>query len=125
MSDHEKQRIKAAHKAGARWAIAWLHKRALGMNDPHARVILNTAGYHMGIELSRSDVLPAPSMAESEIEHYAKLKVSQFADAILHGDDEHRQWLLEAAEAFNGGLPMPPPRGKGASVTASPEGVKS
>jgi hypothetical protein len=65
MSDHEKRRIKAAHKAGVRWAIAWLHKRALEMNDPHARVILNTAGYHMGIELSRSDVLPAPSREDS------------------------------------------------------------
>lgn len=65
-TDHEKQRIKAAHKAGVRWAIAWLHKRALDMNDPHARAILNTAAYHMGNELSVSEIIPH---LEQEIEH--------------------------------------------------------
>lgn len=58
MSDHEKQRTKSAHKAGVRWAIDWLHRRALSMNDPHARAILNTAAYHMGNELSQSEIIP-------------------------------------------------------------------
>lgn len=39
--------------------------------------------------------------------------ITAFATAILHGDDEHRGWLKEAAEAFNAGKPMPAPRGKG------------
>ncbi|RTL72371.1 MAG: hypothetical protein EKK41_05110 [Hyphomicrobiales bacterium] len=64
MSDHEKQRTKAAHRAGVRWAIAWLHKRALDMNDPHARDILNSAAYHLGIDLSTGDVIPPPPTEE-------------------------------------------------------------
>lgn len=39
--------------------------------------------------------------------------VRVFAKAVLHGDDEHKAWLLEAAEAFIAGKPLPPPRGKG------------
>jgi len=30
--------------------------------------------------------------------------VKAFATAILHGDDEHRRWLLEAADAFLAGM---------------------
>lgn len=41
--------------------------------------------------------------------------VLRFAMAVLHGDDEHRFWLMEAAEAFTEGNPLPPPRGKGTS----------
>lgn len=37
-------------------------------------------------------------------------KVIEFARAVLHGDDEHRKWLLEAADAFVNGRPLPPPR---------------
>lgn len=37
---------------GARWAvrrcIAWLHAQAGGMNDPHARALLNSAAFGMG-----------------------------------------------------------------------------
>jgi hypothetical protein len=33
-----------------------------------------------------------------------------FAKAILHGSDLHRQWLLEAAEAYIKGDPLPPPK---------------
>lgn len=35
---------------GYRWAIAWLHARALEMNDPHARTIINTAAFNMGVD---------------------------------------------------------------------------
>jgi hypothetical protein len=38
--------------------------------------------------------------------------VRSFARAILHGDDEHKAWLLEASERFLAGLPVPPPRDK-------------
>jgi hypothetical protein len=40
-------------------------------------------------------------------------EVRAFAKAVLHGDDEHKAWLLEAAEAFIAGEPLPAPRGKG------------
>jgi hypothetical protein len=36
--------------------------------------------------------------------------VRGFANAILHGSDEHRAWLLDAAEAYIAGAPMPSPR---------------
>jgi hypothetical protein len=36
-----------------------------------------------------------------------------FIRAILHGDDEHRLWLLEAAAHWNSGQPVPEPKGFG------------
>jgi hypothetical protein len=39
--------------------------------------------------------------------------VRAFAKAVLHGDDEHKAWLTEAAEAFISNKPLPSPRGKG------------
>jgi len=38
--------------------------------------------------------------------------VTAFAQAILHGDEEHRAWLWEAALAFDRGDPIPAPRGE-------------
>jgi hypothetical protein len=38
--------------------------------------------------------------------------VLEFARRIRHGDEEHRAWLLDAAEAFIKGDPLPPPRDK-------------
>ena len=35
---------------GLREAIAWLHARAEAMNDPHAKAVLNTAAFHLGVE---------------------------------------------------------------------------
>jgi len=47
-------------KDGAKWAIAYLHQRALEMNDPHAKTILNTAAFNMGVDLkNRFAVAPA------------------------------------------------------------------
>ena len=43
-----------------------------------------------------------PRMTEDE-----KSRVEDFAEAILHGDESHRAWLLAAAEAFNTGKPIP------------------
>lgn len=48
-----------------------------------------------------------------------RVGLREFAKAILHGDDDHRAWLTEAAEAFISGDPMPPPRGKGTSPAHS------
>lgn len=47
--------------------------------------------------------------------------IREFAKAILHGDDEHQSWLLEAAHAFIVGDPMPSARGKGAALTTGNE----
>lgn len=40
----------------------------------------------------------------------AAAAVTRFAAAILHGSPNHRQWLTDAAIAFNAGQPLPPPR---------------
>src|SRR3954468_18360273 len=55
-------------------------------------------------------VSPAEDAADS---------VRRFARAILHGDEDHRAWLIEAAEAFIAGKQMPEPRGGG--MPTSPE----
>jgi hypothetical protein len=46
--------------------------------------------------------------------------IRKFARSILHGDDDHRAWLLEAAECFIEGKAMPPPRGKGVPPVPAP-----
>ena len=47
-------------------------------------------------------------------EYAWQIAVKNFARAILHGDEIHRQWLLDAADAFIKGRHLPPPRdGKG------------
>jgi hypothetical protein len=45
-------------------------------------------------------------------------QVLAFAEAVLHGDNEHRDWLLAAAKAFVAGGPVPPPNGKGRAEAA-------
>ncbi len=45
-----------------------------------------------------------------EISRCSEGEVLEFAKAILHGDEVHRAWLLEAAEAFVSGKPLPLPR---------------
>lgn len=39
--------------------------------------------------------------------------VIAFCEAILHGDEDHRRWLREAAQCFAEGRPLPAPYGKG------------
>jgi hypothetical protein len=45
--------------------------------------------------------------------------IRHFTQAILHGDDEHRAWLQEAAEAFIEGRELPPPRANAPILTNS------
>lgn len=45
--------------------------------------------------------------------------IRAFTEAILHGDDEHKAWLQEAAEAYIAGKPLPPPRAKAPILTTS------
>lgn len=49
--------------------------------------------------------------------------IRAFANDILHGDSEHRSWLLEAAETFIAGKLMPPARG-GANAAARAEALE-
>ena len=42
-----------------------------------------------------------------------ELALHHFVDAILHGDQKHRSWLLEAKWCFINGEPIPYPRGSG------------
>lgn len=42
---------------GSRFAITWLHGRAHGMNDPHAKALMNSAGFDLGLALKKT-VLP-------------------------------------------------------------------
>jgi len=44
-------------------------------------------------------------------------EVERFAQLILHGDEEHRQWLITAAECFVKGEPIPEPIGQGTKET--------
>jgi hypothetical protein len=41
------------HRDGVRAAITWLHARAREMNDPSAKMVLNTAAFHMGVDLAQ------------------------------------------------------------------------
>jgi hypothetical protein len=43
-------------RAGVKWAITWLHGRAKEMNDPHAKTILDTAAFQMGVQARSVDV---------------------------------------------------------------------
>jgi hypothetical protein len=45
MSGHD----QASFRQGVRASITWLHEQAKSMNDPHAKVVLNNAAYHLGV----------------------------------------------------------------------------
>lgn len=38
---------------GLRWAVTWLHERANKMSDPHAKQVLHSAAFSLGVEASR------------------------------------------------------------------------
>lgn len=54
----------------------------------------------------RADVAQALTAARNEA-------VVTFCESILHGDDDHREWLRDAARLFGEGKPPPPPVGQG------------
>jgi len=49
-TEHNRRAKEAAHYSGVRASIAWLHARADGMADPHAKAVLNGAAYALGLE---------------------------------------------------------------------------
>lgn len=54
------QDYKRGHADGLRAAVAWLHKRANEMNDPHAKAILNGAAFNLGLNNKRGPALSCP-----------------------------------------------------------------
>lgn len=48
-------------------------------------------------------------------------RVTKFATAILHGDEDHKAWLLAAANAFNAGTELPPANGLSRAEKAEKE----
>lgn len=59
---------KLGFRDGARWAAFWLHKHAGTMNDPHAKAILNTAAYQMGVESKDVRVVISDSLPLERLE---------------------------------------------------------
>lgn len=49
---------KASFYQGIRAAISWLHAEARGMNDPHAKLVLNNAAFHLGQRKPDPALLP-------------------------------------------------------------------
>jgi hypothetical protein len=92
MSDTDRDRVEAAWEAYAE--ATEMHARS----ERHA--------YYAGW-LAAADAPPVPEVRRP----YEAVR--RFTQAILHGDDEHRAWLIEAAEAFIAGQSMPPPRDGG------------
>jgi hypothetical protein len=45
--------------------------------------------------------------------------VMDFAKKILHGDETHRQWLINAAAAYINGDAIPPPKGSCTTADAA------
>jgi hypothetical protein len=43
----------------------------------------------------------------------SKPNINTLLEGILHGDDEHREWLTEAIHCWNENKPIPSPRGSG------------
>jgi hypothetical protein len=48
---------KLGKRDGIRFAIAWLHKRAEEMNDHHAKLVLNSAAFSLGVYAKKSEVV--------------------------------------------------------------------
>lgn len=54
---------------------------------------------------------PSPPEATAGVgERRSAGAILEFTNLILHGDAEHRRWLMEAANAYLDGNPLPPPR---------------
>lgn len=94
--------LAALKELAARLGPRWFLEQ--NWNAPIA-AILKAEGRSDPDMMNLHDETPAAEPCQSLI--------LEFATAILHGDKEHRDWLMEAAAAFNARAPLPPPRGKG------------
>ena len=64
---------RAEFYRGVRAAIAWLHEEAGRMTDPHAKGILNSAAFHLGVQkpdwaLFNEPNAPSNSADEAEVQ---------------------------------------------------------
>ena len=50
---------KRGYRDGLRFSVTWLHNRAGGMNDPLARLVLNSAATNLGWDIN--ELLQPPS----------------------------------------------------------------
>jgi hypothetical protein len=48
------QQFRDGHRNATKACVAWLHARTEEMNDWHAKAILNTAAFHLGVATSRN-----------------------------------------------------------------------
>jgi len=62
MSGHSEDR-QLGKRDGLRWAITWLHRRAAGMYDPHAKAVLNSAAFDLGNEIREGRI---PTIRETD-----------------------------------------------------------
>lgn len=46
----DKPAYDRAYHDGVRACITWLHARAQQMNDPHAKAVLNSAAFSLGVD---------------------------------------------------------------------------
>lgn len=46
-------KFRNGRRNGIRWAVQYLHDRAESMNDPIARMILNSAAFNMGVDAKK------------------------------------------------------------------------
>jgi hypothetical protein len=51
---------------GIKWAIEYLHARAIEMNDPTAKTVLNTAAFNMGVEAKQPSAVSAKDRTTGE-----------------------------------------------------------
>lgn len=60
----------AGHRRAMRAAIAWLHRRAELMNDQHAKQVLHSAAFSLGVDhrLARDGKLPHPAGVDAAID---------------------------------------------------------
>jgi hypothetical protein len=65
---------------------------------------------------------PSPQGTDQPTLPMAPEPVRKFAEAILHGDGVHRAWLLDAAEAFINGKPIPSVRDQTTVTSGDPRG---
>lgn len=49
---------KLGFQHGIKWAIEWLHEEARKMNDPKAKGVLNSAGFHLGTHKRGIEPIP-------------------------------------------------------------------
>lgn len=80
MRSHQYQQ---GRRNGVKACVEWLHEEAGKMNDPHARALLNTAAWHMGVQFKSSEAPPLIPSAEG-----ASTTLAPRDTALLQTQDE-------------------------------------